>query len=272
MKHIIIFIALSPIIIRAQDHTLSLNARYGISTSNFQIIDPIIDSKRKFMEMRSIRDMGVAFQYKRRVHNKYNLWLYSGFDYSNATHYQTLTEPRYRTHLDNIIINTSRIDFNLGLKKRFTLKKDYLSLDIGAALVFRQFFNESKTYAEGLHFKNEDWIEFSYSLTTYHGKWYENNLPESFSGRFGKELSGTLNFKLSQKSSLNFGFNYITRNTFFHDYIYSVNYYLNNSSTPSYSFTSFGFIDGTKFGVNDNYLYLNIGYTYQLKNKRKGKH
>ena len=269
MKSLLLIITLCTTSIFAQNYGISIHGRYGISTSNLRLIDPGIDSRRKYMDVRSIRDVGLYFNYQNRIWDKQKIYAFVGTDVSRSSHYQMVSEPEYRMHLDNIILKKSRIDINLGIKKRFTLKKDYLSLDIGAALVFRQFLNESKTYVADFYFNNEDWIEFSYSLTTYHGKWYENNLPKSYTGRFGKELSATLNFKLSQKSSLNFGLSYITRNTFFYDYRYTIHYYYNGANTPSYKFTSFGFIDGTKHGVNDNYLYLNIGYTYQLKKKEK---
>ncbi len=253
----------------SQDKSISILPRYGVSTKNFNRITPDSSGNRyDYLGIQPHYDVGLNIDYNHVLWKKYGLFLTTGLDISQSTHYQRITETKYRIHLDNIVVKKMRLGFHLGVMKRFAFMDDRLLLDIGGSLVYRQFFKETKTYAENFQFNNEDWIEYEYTLTTFHGKWYDNNLEKSHIGIFGTELSALLKFNIAPQSYLNFGLSYTTRNSFFYDYQYTVLYYLNDSPTPTSTITNFGFID-VKYGSNDNFLYLNFGYTYMFKNREK---
>ncbi|MDC3351767.1 hypothetical protein OAV92_00840 [Crocinitomicaceae bacterium] len=249
----------------AQNDILSFNFRYGVSTNQFKLLNPELATRYQHMFVQPMNDIGICLNYKRRIIKKINLYLMGGLDFSQSTHYQRIIEKNYKIHLDNILISKPRVDTKFGLSIEYPFFNKKLLLDAQAALVYRFFSREIKSYSQEFSSNNEDWIEYSYSLKTYHGKWYKNQLPKSYSGNFGFEFSGFLKFEIASNSYLNLGMTLNTRNVFFYDYQHSVRYYINGSSTPSESYKDLGFVDGSKFGSIDNYLYLNIGYSYQLK-------
>jgi len=248
-----------------QNDILSLNFRYGVSTNQFKLLNPELATGYQHMFVQPLNDIGMCLNYERQIIKIMNLSLVGGAHFSRSNHYQRIIDKKYKIHLDNILISKSRIDTKFGLSVQYPLFNEKLLLNAQAALIYRFFSRETKSYSQEFSSNDEDWIEYSYSLDTYHGKWYKNQLPKSYSGNFGFEFSGFLKFKIESNSYLNLGMTLNIRNIFFYDYQHSVRYYINGSSTPTESYKDLGFVDGSKFGSINNYLYLNIGYSYQLK-------
>ena len=250
----------------SQNHSISFLPRYGVSTNSFQLVEPTLQTRYDFHKTQPYNDIGLKTEYQYKIWKRFDGFLTAGIDASQATHYQRVIETDRLKHLDNIILKKFRLGFHFGVMKRFSFMEDRLLIDFGGSVVFRHFFNETKTYTQDFRFNNEDWIEYNYSLATFHGKNYSNDKNIPYTGKFGTELSALLKFKCSPQSYINFGFSYSTRNTFFYDYRFTVRYYMNDSPTPTYTIQNLGLL-GDKYGVLDNYLYLNFGYTFVFKNR-----
>jgi hypothetical protein len=266
MKTLLIISCFITLPLYSQNHNLSILPRFGVSTNSFKLVDPAGGHRYDYRRTQPLNDIGLKVDYHYRIWKRFDGFLTAGIDASQATHYQRVIETDRLKHLDNIVLKKFRLGFHFGVMKRIAFMEDRLLLDLGGSLVFRQFFNETNTYTQDFRFNNEDWIEYNYSLKTFHGTNYENNKNIPYTGRFGTELSALLKFRCSPHSYLNFGFSYSTRNTFFYDYRFTVRYYMNDSPTPTYTIQNVGLL-GDKYGVLDNYLYLNFGYTFVFKNR-----
>jgi hypothetical protein len=93
MKSLLLIITLCTTSIFAQNHGISIHGRYGISTSNLRLIDPSVDSRRKYMDVRSIRDIGAYFNYQNLIWDKHKIFVLIGTDISQSSHFQMISEP-----------------------------------------------------------------------------------------------------------------------------------------------------------------------------------
>ena len=123
MKSLLLIITLCTTSIFAQNYGISIHGRYGISTSNLRLIDPGIDSRRKYMDVRSIRDVGLYFNYQNRIWDKQKIYAFVGTDVSRSSHYQMVSEPEYRMHLDNIILKNHESISTWEVKRDSHLKR-----------------------------------------------------------------------------------------------------------------------------------------------------
>lgn len=268
MKFFTIILNLYSTTALSQNHELSSESRYGISTKNMTMLIPNKQARRDYLHMKSLRDIGIGCNYSVELWDKGNIHLTSTLLISQSTHYQPITESLKRVHLDNIVVQKPRIDIQLGLMKRLSFHNGSLLLDLSSSIVYRQFFQEKHTYQSDFQFNYDNRMEYSYTLNTYHGVWHKNNLEKSYRGLFGGNIAASLKVKLTDHSFFDLTFSCTTRNTFFYDYIHTIRYYNQGSSSPTSTITHYGYID-SKYGSLDTFLYLNIGYTYQLKKKEK---
>jgi len=260
----------------SQNHEVSLNYRIGIPTSTFQVTDPTFENNQfenqyTHRQVHSQFDHGAILLYKWKFWNRFKLFLSGGVEVSSSKHYQPLIDPSSRL-LENIRIKNDRIAFHIGLNKQFEFYDSKVILDIGLHVVDRYSTTKTDTYSKGLHFNNEDWIEYSYDLKTYKGRYYENNMGIDNKKYMYINLNYSLNlmFRLMEGTFLNLGASYTRNNIFFYDYQYSINYYTNGSTTPT-STVNFEGLDGNfdpKYGVRDHFLYFNVGLLYKFNWKK----
>jgi hypothetical protein len=269
---IAILICSLPHLGNTQNNEISFNYGIGIAINKLRIVDPTFENNTfenqySHMKAKSQYDHGATILYKRSIFKKLKLFATAGVELSSSKHYQELIDP-YERHLENIRLTSNRIAFHLGLNKQFEFYDSKVILDLGCHIVDRYALNKTKSYATGFHYNNEDWIEYKYDLTTYHGKYYENDgVVESKAYMYlNLDFSATLMLELSTNMYLNLGVSYSRNNVFFYDYSYEINYYYNGSTIPSETQTFEG-LQGDfdpKFGMRDHYLYFETGLSYKF--------
>lgn len=276
MKIIIILIFISISLIgNAQVHELDFNYRIGFAASSLKVLDPtfednIYENQYTYNYVKPQFDQGVTLLYKWKFFNEAKLFLTGGIEFSSSKYYQQLIDPNDRL-LDNIRLSSNRFSFRLGLNKQFQFYHSKVILDIGCHIVNRYYFKTKSIYYTDFHFNNEDWIEYKYNLTTYYGKYYENNVGIENKRYMYLNLDFNINLMLElfKNTYLTFGVSYSRNNIFFYDYTYTINYYNNGSSIPTSTF-SFEGLEGAfnpKFGVREHYLYFNFGMSYKFGKK-----
>ena len=266
MKTIILALLFVNITASAQNHEFNINYRLGTATSNFNILTPTLSTRGQYKKMTNISDKGIYFNYKYKILKKINLFISSGFDFSQSKYYQKVINADIY-HLDNIVVKKNRLTFHIfGLNQQFKFYKGKIILDLGVNMIQRFYFKDSDTYKIDYKSNNEDWIKYKYNLTTYYDKFYINE-----SNIKGKHLFYNLEYNLHFKAKirkntyLNLGVNYTRNNIFFYDYTVDVLYYYNGSTTPNGFWSDLGFGDNTKYGIRDHFLYFNFGISYKFE-------
>ncbi len=265
MKFILtLIITCSSVLIFGQSREFEVNYRYGISTNNLTVLQPNTLTRADFKEIQSVWDQGIEFYLRREVFKKIHFSVCSGFNLSRTKHFQRIVEGDGRYHLDNILINSNRIEFEYGFNQDLRFKSG-LTFYAGWSLVYRRYFKDSKQYFSDFKSNNEDWIEYSYDLKTYYNDYYESELNHS--GQFGNHFRLGLKYPINDQFKLNVGLSLTTHNNFFYDFEYWINYYVGGSEDPTSTY-HFGGIMGTfpdtKFGIRDDNLFFKVGLTYLL--------
>ena len=254
--------------IGAQECDLSVTYRFGFALQDLKVLNPSLITRYDHTKVQSVYDQGINLSYATPLWKKQLVFVNGGFDFSRSKHVQSIIEPDRRTHLDNIILEKDRIALHLGLHKRFSLMSGNVEVDLGSDLVYRFFlnkdFSQAKLYSTDFISNNEDWIEYKYNLTTFHGSYFENDARINHSGSVGLDINAFLKLKMGTQSYINLGFNLTTHNIFFYDYTYSINRYSDGIISDSYTYLE---LPESKFGIRTTNLYFNLGYTFLLKKK-----
>jgi hypothetical protein len=219
-----------------------------------------------YEKVRSLRDIGLTVSYKYNVLKKYNVFAVGGVEYSKSTHYLQILEDG-GSHLDNVIIDGNRIGLKIGISKQFHFYNSRLLLEFGFNAVKRISIFPSRSYSSDFVFnETQDWIEYKYDLTAYYDDYFPNDLdllPSKFKN-INLESSIGLKYKLVENLYLNTNLTYTRNNIFFYDFSYTINYYMNGSSTPTSTYKNLGIQDGYKFAIRDHYLYFSAGLSYKF--------
>lgn len=269
MKYLLFIVGFSfSALISAQTNDISIAYRFGFATQDLTVLNPTLVTRYDHTKVQSVYDQGISVLYAMPIWKKHMVYVNTGADFSRSKHVQPIIEPDRRTHLDNIILEKDRVGLHLGLHKRFSFMEDNLVLDIGSDLVYRLFlskdFSQAKTYSIDFKSNNEDWIEYKYDLTTFHGEYFDNDALVNHSGSVGLDINAFLRFRTGEQSFINAGFNLTTHNIFFYDYAYSINRYTGGVLSSSYTYLG---LPDSKFGIRTTNLYFNVGYTYVFKEK-----
>lgn len=243
-----------------QLHELKVSTSAGVPQKNLFVQSPLPNSKFDYMGIQTISQYGTTLGYGYNLLAKYNVHLEVGLSYNQINYYQPIIEQS-GIDLDHIYFNAKRIDFSLGVLKRFKVPNSQFNIDMKLNFVRRQFLSKTNSYSSGFVSNNEDWIEYSYELVTYTGGFYEQNNKGLEAGYYRpintEAYLGTLyEFK---NLAFMFGVTY-SRNYFvFNDFNFDVNYYTNGSTTPTGTYSYNGFLDGTKFVTRDHFFTMSMG-------------
>ena len=263
---------LLPFAVAAQNHEFGINYRIGFSTRSIQMLSPDNFSRFDYEKMRGTYDNGYTLIYKYKIWKRLNLFVTGGLEFSQSHHYQPIIDF-YGTghHLDNITITKNRIGLHFGIDKQFVLYDSKVLVNIGLHAVDRYHSSKGDNYTSGFKSNNEDWIKYSYQLTTHYDSYYENdenigNKPYIY---LNAELSAQVKFKMGDHTYLDLGLSYTRNNYFFYDFRYEVLRFVTGNPQPVSTTTYYGFIDGTKFGIRDHYLYFSAGISYKFNWKKQ---
>ncbi len=265
---LLIILFLIPISLSSQNHEVNINYRIGGATNELSRISPRADYSPGYINMQSIYDQGITFDYKYQIWKKIGLFVYGGFEVSNSKHYFKIIEYP-RRHLANVIIRQNRYAFKFGLNKQVKLYDGKILLDIGVHFVDRYYMSKSQKYSQELTQSYLSWKYYSYDLETFYGEYYLNHGGVENKGYMYLNLEYTLNlkFKLKKQLYFNFGLNYSRNNIFFYNYSYTILSTYQGGGT-SY-FNDLGVQEPSKFAVRDHFLYLSLGFSYKFNWKQK---
>lgn len=256
-----------------QVNQVDVNLRMGFSTNSLKINEPNKFTLYDFTNLSALNDKGILLIYKKKISSIYNIYISTGLDISQSKHYQKIINNTI--HLGNIVLKKYRWSYRLvGIHKQFNIYNNKLIINLGVEYVNRFYFSSITNYNSefqiSLPLSN---VEYSYNLTTYH-----NNKVQKGHGiskkRFlhlSPDFSIQLKFKLTNILYFNTGLNYSIKHVFYYDYNYVVKNHQGIPPEPVSTHTEYyhGYIDGTKFGASDNYLYLNFGLSYQFDKLKK---
>jgi hypothetical protein len=251
-----------------KSHEIEFNFRYGFPTRNLTIHSPGAFTDIAHREMKSLNDLGIVFKYKFNIWKRVGLFLSTGIDFSKSKYYQPIFDLRYDYHLDNVIIEKSRIGIQLlGVHKQFSTADGKIVFDVGIDFVNRVFLNKSDSYTSDYLRSHRTFIDYKYELTTYYGDYYPNfKFSDGIKMKINADYNVQVKFKIKPKMLLNFGVNYSRNNMVFYDYTYSTRYYQNGSNVPNQTYSYGGFFgpNNEKLALIDHFLYSNIGISFKL--------
>lgn len=248
----------------SQKHELNFSIGYGL-TNIFKTSKSLGNLNYDYNRVTNHNYLGAELMYGYTIIEKRKIVLTTGASFNNTSFYQKIFDKTLK-NIDNIYIKSSHINLNIiGINKLINLYDDKIKLSIGFTWIERLFFKKSKIYSTEYINSNESWVKYRYNLTTYQSNFFTNdsNIKRK-DMHFNFKYNVSLNYKLTSKMYLNFGFQYIRNYIFFYDYNYDVLYYHNNSSVPTDSYSFIGYTNDTKFGVKSNFLCLKFGTSYKF--------
>ncbi|MGV6862739.1 MAG: hypothetical protein ACWA41_13285 [Putridiphycobacter sp.] len=163
----------------------------------------------------------------------------------------------------------------LGLSEQIRLKKsDNIYLEISGGIYYKYYHNNHKNYHSDYKYNNEDWIEYSYNINTYHNYTYYPNGRKALVFNANGWMSSNLKFQLQNNLYFNIGMEIIYGFRFYYDTFNSIKYHLTHIDTETGEITystvtenHHGLIAFPKAISLDNFIYTTVGLTYKFGNK-----
>lgn len=254
----------------SQDHEVSVEYRYGISTRNLTPIKLDNFSVVDYSKPRPLYDHGMIVSYSQNVWEERKLFFTAGIEYAESKHYRPIVVSPYSFRVqENILISSKRYSYRLGLNKQFSLYESKMFLDFGVHFVKRNPVKMRVNYDRDYDFGYNDEVMYGYELKLYYdgiydqNGYYDNTSPFNI-WHWSAEFNSSFKLKVYDDFFLKFGFSFSRNNKFFHLLRRTWLIYEDGELTKIYKHNDGG-------SAEDNYLFFNTGLTYMFNHKKKSK-
>lgn len=263
MKTIIVLI--STLLIQnltAQSGEVSINYQYGIAGSRLRAS---YNSQDKFLDGKSgeltssnwLNDHIIGFNYKHQFIKRWKIFWNFGIERGSFNRFNTISENG--TIYDVMKYRINRMEYQIGLTKRFELKESKINFDFGFDLSYRQYKFSQVTISA-----NEYQPTYPYGTVQYKYDFFYEDFNFGYSKKpkvLNLELQFNSHFPIYKNFYLDAGarlaFDYVE-----YQYLdYKINHYDAEGNFLYYYNLTYA---GAPKLTRGNYLYLTLGGSYRF--------
>lgn len=250
-----------------QNHEIDFGIRGSGPISNLIIKQPDNFTRYDIYNLKSLTDGGLSLSYKYKIWKKINLFLTTGFSFSQANYILPINNYLTSELLAHVQISNKRFTCNfVGLEKKFSFYNNKLNLNFGWSLTNEIYLKNHQNYnaknlkVDNNEIKQYETLKYEYNVDTYYNKAKTNSdvgYKQIYNnGLYYFQIQG----KLSKNINLNFALEYYRNIVFFYNYSYKLRY----EFTGNIGWNSLSGAFDPHYASRTHYLGLKLGFSYKF--------